>query len=84
MIMTTHTIKRDSRGRVGTITGTCGSTACPVEDEDDDGSIEYRCPVTDTKLAEVNAVDDPDDVHEDRRPSTVAEIQDDRRRTGRR
>lgn len=77
--MPNHSVTRDARGRVADISGTCGSDECPVEDVDDDGSIEYRCPVTDAVLAEEAAVDDPE-VPEDRRPATVDELQNERPR----
>jgi hypothetical protein len=77
--MARHTIERDARGRVADISGTCGSEACPVEDVDDDGGVEYRCPVTDVVLAVVDAVDTPD-TPEDRRPATVDDVRPDRRR----
>ena len=78
--MPRHSVSRDARGRVADISGTCGSDECPVEDVDpDDGSIEYRCPVTDEVLAEVEAVDavEPD---AERRPQTTDEISGQRRR----
>lgn len=77
--MTRHTIKRDSRGRVADIGGTCGSKECPVEDVTDDGGIEYRCPVTSTTLAQVDAVDDVE-TPDDRRPATTDELQNSKRR----
>ena len=78
--MTHHSVERTARGNVADISGTCGSDECPVEDVDpDDGSIEYRCPVTDEVLAEVEAVDavEPD---AERRPQTTDEISGQRRR----
>jgi len=78
--MPRHSIERDARGNVASITGSCGSDECPIEDVDaDDGSIEYRCPVTDDVLVDVEAVDDvePD---ADRRPATTKELSNKRRR----
>jgi len=78
--MTHHSVERTARGNVADSSGTCGSDECPIEDVDeDDGSIEYRCPVTDEVLAEVEAVDavEPD---AERRPQTTDEISGQRRR----
>lgn len=77
--MPRHSVSRDARGRVADISGTCGSDECPVEDVDDDGSIEYRCPVTDDVLAEEAAVGTPE-VPDDRKPSTTDDLTGDRRR----
>jgi len=77
--MAQHSVERTARGQVASITGTCGSDECPVEDVDeDDGSIEYRCPVTGDVLATVDAVADPK-VPDDRRPSTTDELTGGRR-----
>jgi hypothetical protein len=77
--MPRHSVSRDARGRVADISGTCGSDECPAEDVDDDGSIEYRCPVTDDLLAEEAAVGEPE-VSDDRKPATTDDLTDDRRR----
>jgi len=77
--MPRHSVSRDARGRVADISGTCGSDECPVEDVDDDGSIEYRCPVTGDTLAEEAAVGEPE-VPDDRKPATTDDLTDDRRR----
>jgi len=77
--MPRHSVSRDARGRVADISGTCGSDECPVEDVDDDGSIEYRCPVTGDTLAEEAAVAEPE-VPDDRKPATTDDLTDDRRR----
>jgi len=82
--MPQHSVERTARGNVGDISGTCGSDKCPVEDVDpDDGSIEYRCPVTDEVLATVDAVGEPEP-DADRRPQTTDEITGQRRRRNRR
>lgn len=77
--MVQHSVARTARGQVASIRGTCGSDECPVEDVDeDDGSIEYRCPATGDVLATVDAVADPE-VPDDRRPSTTDELTGGRR-----
>lgn len=76
--MTRHSISRTARGQVASIDGNCGSDECPVEDVDDDGGIEYRCPVTDEVLATVDPVAAPE-TPDDRRPSTTDELSGDRR-----
>lgn len=77
--MPRHSIERTARGNVAGISGTCGSDDCPIEAVDDDGAIEYRCPVTDDVLATVDAVDTPE-TPDDRRPSTTDELTGNRRR----
>lgn len=77
--MPRHSIERDARGRVANISGSCDAEACPEHVIDDDGSVEYRCPVTDAVLAEEAAVDDPE-VPDDRRPDTTDEIRNSKRR----
>lgn len=81
--MTRHSIQRDARGRVANISGNCGSDDCPIEDVDDDGAIEYRCPVTDDVLADEDAVDAPK-TPDELRPATVSQLQQDRRHARRR
>jgi len=79
--MPTHTIERDSRGRVADISGTCGSDRCPIEDVDD--GIEYVCPVTDDVLATVDDVADPE-TPDDRRPATIDEVKSEQSKRRRR
>jgi hypothetical protein len=82
--MPRHSIERDARGRVADISGSCGSERCPVEDVDDDGSVEYRCPESGAVLADEAAVDDPD-VPDDRTPATTDDLTiQERRRRGKR
>lgn len=77
--MPRHSIERDARGRVADISGSCGSDECPIEDVDDDGSIEYRCPVTDDVLIDEAAVAEPE-VPDDRKPATSDDLTGNRRR----
>lgn len=81
--MTRHSVTRTSRGTVARITGNCGADDCPDEDVDDDGGIEYTCPVTGETLAEVDAVDEPD-TPDDRTPASIDDLTGDRRRRRRR
>jgi hypothetical protein len=51
--MPSHTVERNARGVIQSISGTCGSDECPVEEHDeDDATITYSCPVTGDVIAE--------------------------------
>lgn len=81
--MTHHTIEHEGN-QVVDIRGTCGSDECPIEDVDeDDGSIEYRCPVSGETLIDVPAVDSPD-TPADRKPEPIDDIVGRRQRRNRR
>lgn len=75
--MTNHTIRRDARGNVVDITGSCGDDDCPIEKADEDG-VEYVCPVTNEMLAQIPAPDNPT-APDDRRPDSTDDIRSGRR-----
>lgn len=77
--MPSHTVKRTARGVIQTITGTCGSDECPVEEVDeDDGTITYRCPVTGDKIAESDTT--PTERQPANQPSKTDDLTGGRRR----
>lgn len=77
--MPTHSVKRTASGVIQTITGTCRSDECPVEEHDeDDGTIAYRCPVSGDVIAEADTT--PTDRQPANQPDTIDDLTGGRRR----